>query len=156
MSFCAKSSNQGTFQRGDQAVHRRVRLSKTYTYRVSCWNIKQSRTFLECNQAIKVNFCESKILIPFANGYLQALWKWLPLIYCILEFISVSGTDTLVTTYENFVSYRDYQSLSIYGHMIKFTSVADWGKNSEVKICWIQFSRVTFVIMSTITWSHMW
>ena len=31
-----KSSDQGKFQRGDQAVYRRVGLSKTYIYKVSC------------------------------------------------------------------------------------------------------------------------
>ena len=31
-----KSNNQGMFQRGDQAAHRRVRLSKTYIHKVSC------------------------------------------------------------------------------------------------------------------------
>ena len=36
MSICTKSSDQGTFQSGDKAAHRRVRLSKTNTYKVSC------------------------------------------------------------------------------------------------------------------------
>ena len=114
-STCHFVLNQAIKGRFKEAIKQftEEKVKQKYTYRVSCWNIKQSRTFLECNQAIKVNFCESKILIPFTNGYLQALWKWLPLILCILEFISVSGTDTLVTTYENFVSYRDYQSLSM-------------------------------------------
>ena len=100
MSFCAKSSNQGTFQRGDQAVHRRVRLRKTYIYRVSCWNIKQSRTKQSSDQG---KFLWIKNLDHVRKWLSTGLIKWLPLIYCILEFISVSGTDTLVTTYENFM-----------------------------------------------------
>ena len=34
--ICTKSSDQGTFQIGDQATYRTVRLSKTYIYKVSC------------------------------------------------------------------------------------------------------------------------
>ena len=60
-------------QRGDQAACKRVRLSKTNICKAFCWNIKRSRTIFECNQAIKVKFRQSKILIPVANGSTGAM-----------------------------------------------------------------------------------
>ena len=69
MVICTKSSGQDALQGGDQAACKlRVRLSKTNIYEALCWKIKRSRTIFECNQAIKVNFHQSKILIPVANG----------------------------------------------------------------------------------------
>ena len=68
MVICTKSNDQGMLQRGDQAACKRVRLSKTNICKAFCWNIKQSRTIFECNQATKVKFCQSKILILVANG----------------------------------------------------------------------------------------
>ena len=50
--MCTKSHDQRMFQRGNQAAHRRrVRLSKTSM----------------------VKFCESKILIPVANGSIGSM-----------------------------------------------------------------------------------
>ena len=77
------------FQRDDQAAHKRGRLSKTYVSKVSYLNIKRSKTFLECNQAIKANFRESKILIPVANGSTVLMKVTTPL--CILVNVRFFG-----------------------------------------------------------------
>ena len=66
MVICTKSSDHGMLQRGDQAACKRER--QAFVRLSVNWNIKQSRTIFECNQAIKVKFCKSKILIPVANG----------------------------------------------------------------------------------------
>ena len=58
-------------QRGDQVACKRVRLINIC--KAFCWNIKQSRTTFEYNQAIKVKFCQSKILIPVANDSTGAM-----------------------------------------------------------------------------------
>ena len=73
MVICTKSSDQGMLQRGDQAACKRVRLSETNICKAFCWNIKQSSTIFECNQAIKVKFRQSKILILVANGSTGAM-----------------------------------------------------------------------------------
>ena len=70
MSFCTKSSNQGTFQRGDQVTHRRIRVNETNIVmklfaRIS---INQGPFSVECNQATKANFHVLKLLIPVSNG----------------------------------------------------------------------------------------
>ena len=44
--FCTKSSNQGMFQIGDQAAHRRVRVSKTYIHKVFARILSDQGPFL--------------------------------------------------------------------------------------------------------------
>ena len=41
-----KSSDQGMFQRGDQATNKGIRLSEANGYKAYCYIIKQSRTFM--------------------------------------------------------------------------------------------------------------
>ena len=67
MVICTKSSDEGVLQRGNQAACKRVSLNKTNICKAFCWHIMQSRTIFECNQVIKVTFCQSKIFIPVAN-----------------------------------------------------------------------------------------
>ena len=59
----AKSSDQQVVQTGDKH-NRGAILSKPAFIRLFWYNIKQSRTF---HQAIKVNFCQSEVLIPVVN-----------------------------------------------------------------------------------------
>ena len=68
MSFCTKSSNQGTFQRGDQVTHRRVRVNETNIHKLFARiSINQGPFSVECHQVIKANFHVLKLLIPVAN-----------------------------------------------------------------------------------------
>ena len=96
MVISTKSSDQDIFQRGDQATRKRVRLSKTNICKVFCWNIKRSRTIFEWNQAIKVKFCQSKILIPVANGSTGTMNVTTP---CFSKKIFGHGAMTLGTAY---------------------------------------------------------
>ena len=61
MLIRSESSNaisQGMLERGDQAAHIIIRLQFP----------EGIKNLFGCNQAIKVNFCLSKILILVANG----------------------------------------------------------------------------------------
>ena len=67
MSFCTKSSDQGTFQRGNQTIYLRVRLSKTYIL----WflaRISSDQGHFLSPQGIKTSFHKSKTLILVTNG----------------------------------------------------------------------------------------
>ena len=67
MVIGTKSSDQGLLQRDDQAACRRV---KQTFIRLSARISSNKGPFLS---AIKVKFCQSKILIPVANGSTGAM-----------------------------------------------------------------------------------
>ena len=109
--ICTKSSDQGTRKRGDQAACRRVRLSKISIYKAFCQNIKRSRIIFECNQAIKVKFYRSKILIPVANGSTDAMSVTTPCtqIYALRQ----EGSGSAAGQVRKLPAYLSSQSFSL-------------------------------------------